>query len=181
MEKRPPAVGFRNRRRYRNRGKKNPPGGCNHPDGTIESKNMLDGKMGHSEPQNRSTIPSEVKITLCERAQKIPAPLKGKATGLGFTLQDKIRKYAPKLKCADGDVAENSIILRNLEDKKAVQQVHACIGSIKRSKNIWLNARSKKNEAGKIDMMVFRVRAPRGSGGASVKPSNENWSDTLSN
>ena len=144
---------------------------------------MLDGKMGHSEPENRSrsTVPAEVKVTFCEKPQKIPAPLKGRATGHGFTLQDKIRQIAPKLRCAEGGVAENSIILRGLKDKKAVQQVHACIGNIKRTKNIWLHARTKLTDAGLIDMMVFRVRAPRGSGSESVKPSNENWSDALNN
>ena len=144
---------------------------------------MLDGKMGNSEPQNRSagTEGPEVKVTFCERPQKIPAPTKGKATGLGYTLQDKIRQIAPKLKCAEGGVAENSIILRGLKDRKAVQQVHACIGNLKRSKNIYLHARTKLTDSGLIDMMVFRVRAPRGAGSANLKPSPANWSDSLSN
>lgn len=144
---------------------------------------MIHRDSGNSEPQNRlaGTENPEVKVTFCERPQKIPAPTKGRATGLGYTLQDKIRQIAPKLKCAEGGVAENSIILRGLKDKKAVQQVHACIGNLKRSKNIYLHARTKLTDSGLIDMMVFRVRAPRGSGNANVKPSPGGWSDALNN
>ena len=144
---------------------------------------MIHRDSGNSEPQNRSTGTEgpEVKVTFCERAQKIPAPTKGRATGLGYTLQDKIRKIAPKLTCVEGDVAKNSIIIHGLKDKKAVQQVHACIGNLKRSKNIYLHARTKLRDSGLIDMFVFRVRAPRGSGNANVKPSPGSWSDSLNN
>jgi hypothetical protein len=147
----------------------------------IESKVMLDQGMGHSEPQNRSTGTAGEKVTLtfCEKPQNIPAPVKGKATGSGNSLQEQIRQIAPKLRCADNGIAENSIILRGLKDKRQVQQIHACIGNIKRSQNLWLHARTKKTDAGLIDMMVFRVRAPRGSANGNGK-SNETWGGALS-